>query len=123
MIRLFEPLRWKHSIAGELEAHIEEKAADLMDSGVPEIPFLTGRSFSERDSASSARVAVVNQELVRHYFAGQNPIGQRFGYGDSPDEIEIVGVVAGAKYNDLRQESIPWRIFPGGRSCPRGSMP
>lgn len=68
------------------------------------IPLRMGRYFTERDGSSSAQVAVVNEEVVRRYFAGRNPIGQRYGFGDSPNQIEIVGVVADARYNDLRQE-------------------
>src|SRR5262249_4379793 len=82
------------------------------------IRFLAGRSFNERDGTSSVRVAVVNQKLVRRYFAGRDPSGQRFGYGDAPDEIEIGGVVADAKYNGFRQESIPMAYFPWRQVMP-----
>jgi predicted lysophospholipase L1 biosynthesis ABC-type transport system permease subunit len=64
------------------------------------------------------QVAVVNEELVRRYFAGRNPIGQRYGFGDSPDQIEIVGVVSDAKYNDLRQEFIPMAYYPWRQVMP-----
>jgi len=77
-----------------------------------------GRSVSERDGSPSAQVAVVNEDLVRRYFAGRNPIGQRYGIGDSPDQIEIIGVVADAKYNDLRQESIPMAYYPWRQVMP-----
>ncbi len=77
-----------------------------------------GRSFSERDGTSSAQVAVVNEELARRYFAGMNPIGQRYGLGGSPDQIEIVGVVSDAKYNDLRQEFIPMAYYPWRQVMP-----
>jgi predicted permease len=76
------------------------------------IPLRTGRAFTERDGNPTAQVAVVNEEVVRRYFAGRNPIGQRYGFGDSPDQIEIVGVVADAKYNDLRQDSTPMAYYP-----------
>jgi predicted permease len=82
------------------------------------IPLRLGRSFTERDGSPSAQVAIVNEELVRRYFAGTNPIGQRFGIGDSPDQIEIVGVVADAKYNHLRQEFIPMAYYPWRQVMP-----
>jgi predicted permease len=75
------------------------------------IPLRMGRLLTDRDGSPAAPVAVVNEELARRYFAGRNPIGQRFGFGDSPDHIEIVGVVADAKYNDLRQESTPMAYY------------
>jgi predicted permease len=82
------------------------------------IPLRTGRFFTERDGSPSAPVAIVNDELVRRYFVGRQPIGQRYGLGDSPDQIEIVGVVADAKYNDLRQESIPMAYYPWRQVMP-----
>jgi len=35
-----------------------------------------GRFFTEDDNAASLRVAVVNEQLVRHFFPNKNPIGQ-----------------------------------------------
>jgi len=59
-----------------------------------------GRPITERDTAASRTVAVVNQAFVKRFFNGQNPIGQRFG----PSKIkysasyEIVGVVNDVRY-------------------------
>jgi len=82
------------------------------------IPLRMGRTFTSRDGSPSMQVAVVNEEVVRRYFAGRNPIGQRYGFGDSPDQIEIVGVVADAKYNDLRQEATPMAYYPWPQVMP-----
>ena len=40
------------------------------------IQLVKGRFFTEADNAGSVRVAVVNEQLVRHYFPGKDPIGQ-----------------------------------------------
>lgn len=40
------------------------------------VRFVKGRFFTEADNANSAKVAVVNEQFVRHYLAGKNPIGQ-----------------------------------------------
>ena len=82
------------------------------------IPLRLGRTFTERDGKSSAQVAIVNEELVRRYFDGGNAIGQRYTIGDSPEQIEIIGVVADAKYNDLRQEIIPMAYYPWRQVMP-----
>ncbi len=42
------------------------------------IPVLSGRTFTEREASEDRKVAVVNEALVRQYFAGENPIGKRF---------------------------------------------
>ena len=82
------------------------------------IPLRMGRFFTDRDESQAAQVAIVNEELVRRYFAGRNPIGQRFGLGSDPDNIEIVGVVADGKYNSLRQESTPMAYYPWKQTMP-----
>jgi predicted permease len=72
--------------------------------------FVEGRNFDERDGANKPKVAVVNQTLARRYFAGREPIGQRFGY-DKPD-TEIIGVVSDAQVNSAREPVGPMAFYP-----------
>ncbi len=72
--------------------------------------FLGGRDFDSRDRTDTPKVAVVNEALVRRYFAGREAIGQRFGYG-KPD-IEIVGIVADAHVNSARDPALPTAFYP-----------
>jgi predicted permease len=64
-----------------------------------EIPHLAGRDFSAFDTADSAPVAIVSQELVRQQFPGEDPLGRRLRIGvdhaSGRDDVEwtIVGVV------------------------------
>jgi putative ABC transport system permease protein len=59
-----------------------------------------GRPITERDTAATRPVAVVNQAFVKRFFNGQNPVGQHFG----PNKIkysatyEIVGVINDVRY-------------------------
>ena len=63
------------------------------------IPLLAGRDFTPRDRAGAPHVAIVNDVFANYYFKNQNPIGRRFGFARGPKaDIEIVGVVRGAKY-------------------------
>jgi len=41
-----------------------------------DVRLIKGRFFTEADNANSLRVAVVNEQFVRHYLTGKNPIGQ-----------------------------------------------
>jgi len=70
------------------------------------IPLLAGRDFTAHDDANSPRVAVINQTMARHYFGGSSPLGKRFRFveGKFPP-MEIVGVVADFKYDDLRKRA------------------
>jgi predicted permease len=59
-----------------------------------------GRPITEDDTATTRKVAVINEAFARRFFKNQNPIGEHFG----PDKIkyastfEIVGVVKDMRY-------------------------
>jgi predicted permease len=68
------------------------------------IPLLAGRAFDERDRLGSPPVAMVNQAWVNVNLKGRNPVGLRvtsLGPGLPPREMQIVGLVKNARYDDL----------------------
>jgi predicted permease len=67
---------------------------------------LRGRDFGPDDGPGSAAVAIVNDALVRRYFGGRDPIGQRVWAGNR-GTLEVVGVVATTKYQSLRESDSP----------------
>ena len=69
------------------------------------IPLLAGREFSESDNLAGPKVAVVNEEFVRRYLAGQNAIGQQFTGNAVP--LEIVGVVKDSHYGGVKEKPYP----------------
>jgi predicted permease len=74
--------------------------------------FVKGREFTEHDTASSPRVAVVNELFVSRYLAGKDPLGHvlyvQQGPGQPPaSRLQIVGVVADTKYRNLREPLTP----------------
>ena len=75
------------------------------------IALLAGRDFSPQDTASSPKVAIVNQTFARKLGLGMNPIGKTFRRQATPSEpeqsFEIVGLVADTKYSSLREEFKP----------------
>ncbi len=81
-----------------------------------EISVLSGRDFTERDSATAPKVALVNETFVRRYLPGVNPIGatvQSIAEPNYPSATyEIIGVVNDTKYSDLRQEIPPLTFAP-----------
>jgi len=69
-------------------------------------PLVRGRSIGEQDTATSQRVAVVDEKFVRKFFPNGDPIGQHFGF-DWPGhagDFEIVGVVKDTQYRDPSNE-------------------
>jgi predicted permease len=69
-------------------------------------PVIRGRGFTDQDTATSQKVAVVNQAFVKKFFPKEDPIGRHFGVFDQKysSAFEIVGIVADAKYTRPRQE-------------------
>ena len=59
------------------------------------IPLLRGRLFSDADSATAAKVAIINQAFVREKFPHRNPIGEHVVVDGTT--CEIVGVVGDVK--------------------------
>lgn len=69
-----------------------------------QIQLLKGRFFARTDTLGQPRVAIVNDILARHYFAGEDPIGKQIAFDDSDfktNPITIVGVVRGTRQTGL----------------------
>ena len=65
------------------------------------IAVLSGRDFLDSDTASSPRVALINEAMAERFWHGANPIGRNFNRsGDSQHTIEIVGVVRNSRIED-----------------------
>jgi len=81
------------------------------------IPLLKGRTFTERDAGSSKPVCIVNEELVRRYLKGGNPIGTLLRVqamapaGPVPVVREIVGVVHQVKIEGLGEKQDNLEIY------------
>ena len=66
------------------------------------IPLLAGRDLSVGDDENAPKVALINETMARKYWPGQSPLGEHFKL--SKLDMEVVGVVADAKYTSLRRE-------------------
>jgi putative ABC transport system permease protein len=77
------------------------------------IPMLAGRDFALTDNDGAAKVAIVNQGFVARYGLPDNPVGRRMAVGDNDDlDIEIIGLVADSKYNDVKAQPVPLFFLP-----------
>jgi putative ABC transport system permease protein len=76
------------------------------------IPIIRGRGFTEDDSETSPRVAVINQNFARHHFPGENPVGKELlirgkGGSDISDAtVQIVGIAGNVK--DVGLDEVPF---------------
>jgi putative ABC transport system permease protein len=78
------------------------------------IPLAKGRFFTDKDK-DAAHVIIINEEMAKHYFPQQDPIGKRLQTGDpnpnAPWET-IVGVVGNVKYSGLDSPPTPQLYVP-----------
>jgi putative ABC transport system permease protein len=71
-----------------------------------EIPLVAGRTFSGADEAEGAATVLVNERLVRTFYSGMDPIGQRVRPpGPDVPWLTIVGVVSDVKQGGLDEET------------------
>jgi predicted permease len=101
--------------------HPEDRRFTLVDYITPRyfdavgMRLKRGRAITGADREGSLRIAVVNQAFVRERLGGAEAIGRRFvmTYADDLRPFTIVGIVADAKYNDLRErQSEPMMWVP-----------
>jgi len=79
------------------------------------VPLILGREFREEDSASSRKVAIINEKVAQQFFAARNPIGMHLAIGWGPDahpNIEIIGVVLNTRSSHPREPPQPFVYFP-----------
>ena len=89
---------------------------------------IMGRDFNAGDSATSPKVAIVNQAFVKRFLNGvQNPIGKQFRVwndaGKPPRYYTVVGEVKDSVYNDMHDQMWAVMYFPRTQIMPPFSYP
>lgn len=70
------------------------------------VDLVSGRDFTLDDRRNSPPVALISQALGHEYFPGENPIGQRFQWGDRAT-FTIIGVAADVRVSSLDTDPPP----------------
>jgi putative ABC transport system permease protein len=75
-------------------------------------PLISGRVFTDQDSATSQPVVIVNQAVANHYWPNQDPLRKHLA--NSRDQIQriVVGVVANVKFNTLASPIVDEMYLP-----------
>lgn len=78
------------------------------------IPVLRGRPVGPQDTATSPRVAVVNQAFAERFYHGQNPVGRHIwiNQNTSSPPTDIIGLVADARYENPGEAPQPFAYVP-----------
>ena len=66
-----------------------------------QIPVLRGRAFAPSDTRAAPPVVIINATMAKHFWPGDDPIGQRIkvGNGTRNDWATIVGVVGDVRFS------------------------
>jgi predicted permease len=92
------------------------------------IPLMRGRFFSDADMDKSPRVMLINQALAAAYWPGEDVVGKRITFSDTPtdkDWIRIVGVVGDVKDTPSSKSAAPafwWPLVQGPYGVPEMSL-
>jgi predicted permease len=79
------------------------RGADFRYFSAMKVPLISGRFFSETDTADVPWRVIVNQAFAKRYFPDEDPVGKRlrFTFNAREPEREIVGVVGNIAEDDL----------------------
>ena len=121
--------RWKFEIVGDPQVEARDRPTAEYTTADPgyfsalDLPIVSGRGFTERDTLRSLQVCLVNEAFVRRHFKGRNPIGARLSLSAPPNRPvkirEIVGVARQTSGEpdapeELLQVYVPLAQFPTG---------
>ena len=97
---------------GEAQPHGRQEVVGGDYFRAMQIPLVTGRLFNEADTADSRKVVIIDQYLVKRYFAGASPIGRQIRRGGpASPAYTIVGVVGTINSIDLGEPVAKERLY------------
>jgi putative ABC transport system permease protein len=126
----------RFNIVGQPEAGPNERRGAAFQMVTPDyaqtlgIQVIQGRSFNEHDTATSMRVAMVNEELVKRFFPNVDPLTQRLSIPElipgqprgKPIEWQIVGVFHNTRGAGFREDAFEINVPFAQSPWPQMSM-
>jgi predicted permease len=89
---------------------------DTVDEGYFEtmgIPIVQGRAFLPSDTKDAPRVAIVNEQFAKHYWAGADAVGKHIRLDHrAGTPVEIVGIAKNIKYRDTTDRPMDFVYVP-----------
>jgi len=72
-----------------------------------------GRAIEQHDLDTNALVMVVNQAMANRFWPNGDPVGRRVHLERTDgDAYEVIGVAEDGKYNDVREDRMPYLFLP-----------
>jgi predicted permease len=77
------------------------------------IPILRGRDFNDEDRKDTQAVAIINEEMARQYWPGQDPLGKHFvRNGKVNHPLEVIGIAKNSYVNLMSTLAQPFFYIP-----------
>ena len=87
------------------------------------VPVLSGREFTASDRLGTPRVAIVNEAFAKKFKLGREAVGKHMAEsGAKINDVEIVGLVKDAKYNNVKDEVPPLYFLPLAQDSTIGAL-
>jgi len=77
-----------------------------------EVLIIRGRDFNDHDNETARAVTIVNQEMARRFWPGEDPVGKELELADPRSTLEIVGMVENEKIRNVREGDLPCFYIP-----------
>jgi len=103
--RTFRKMGFQIEGRGPIEGEFEVNCISPGYFGTMVLEMRSGRPITDQDGAGAPQVTVINETFARSFFPGENPIGRRLLFGQTPKTI--VGVVGDTRQFGLDQEVEP----------------
>jgi predicted permease len=75
-------------------------------------PVIEGREFTEADTATAPKVAIINDTFAKKIWPAEDPIGKTFRTEKNGAPIQVVGITRTGKYLFLYETPQPYVYFP-----------
>ena len=97
------------------KSNTETAFYDLVDSHyfrTAGVPVIQGREFTEADTGTSPKVAIINETFAQKIWPGQDPFGKTFRTDKTGPPIQVVGLTHTGKYLFLYESPQLYVYFP-----------
>ena len=91
--------------AGEYYTEITHRRVTPDYFRVMHVPLRQGRAFTAADRADAPAVVIINEQVARKYFQGQNPVGRRMTFDKVPNDSSQWATIVGVA-GDERQKAL-----------------
>lgn len=99
---------------GEPARHANLRFADNSYFAAMGIPLLKGRLFDDRDTNNAPQVALIDAQLARQYFFGEDALGKHISQGMPATVVGVVGSVSHEELGEPAKATVYYAVSQRG---------